>query len=90
MLFDPMERNVDPFLFPTGIRTMKKLVLTSAIHDKYVTMAQRQIIRTGPTPPSEDCGAAKTHRYNELGFTELSKQRFVITVPTDTQVPSPR
>ena len=38
MLFDPTERNVDPFPFPTGIRTMKKLVLTSAIHDKYVTM----------------------------------------------------
>ena len=40
MLFDPTERNVDPFLFPTRIRTMKKLVLTSAIHDKNVTMAE--------------------------------------------------
>ena len=63
MLFDPTERNVDPFLFPTRIRTMKKLVLTSAIHDKYVTMAETAqvsfIIRTGPTPPSEDCVAAK-------------------------------
>ena len=27
MLFDPTERNVHPFLFPTRIRTMKKLVL---------------------------------------------------------------
>ena len=65
MLFDPTERNVDPFLFPTRIRTMKKLVLTWAIHDKYVTMAETAqvsfIIRTGPTLPSEDCGAAKTH-----------------------------
>ena len=56
MLFDPTERNVDPFLFPTR----KKLVLTSAIHDKYVTMAETAqvslIIRTGPTLPSEDCG----------------------------------
>ena len=65
MLFDPTERNVDPFLFPTGIRTMKKLVLASAIHDKNVTVAKTAqvafIIRTGLTPPSEDCGAAKTH-----------------------------
>ena len=40
MLFDPTERNVDPFLFPARVRTMKKLVLTSAIHDKNVTMAE--------------------------------------------------
>ena len=93
MLFDPTERNVDPFPFPTGIRTMKKLVLTSAIHDKYVTMAETAqvslIIRTGPTPPSEDCGATKTHRNDELGITVVSKQRFVITVSTNTRSPSP-
>ena len=40
MLLDPTERNVDPFLFPTGIRTMKKLVLTSSIHDKNVHHGQ--------------------------------------------------
>ena len=40
MLFDPTERKIDPFLFPTGIRTMKKIVLTLAIHDKNVTMAK--------------------------------------------------
>ena len=78
MLFDPTERNVDQFLFPTGIRTMKKLVLTSAIHDKYVTMAETAqvslIIRTGPTPPSEDCGATKTHRNDELGITVLQTE----------------
>ena len=34
MLFDPTDRNVDPFLFPTGIRTMKELVLVLAIHDR--------------------------------------------------------
>ena len=93
MLFDPRERNVNPFLFPTRIPTMKKLVLTLAIHDKNVTMVKPAqvsfIIRTGPTPPSEDCGAAKTHRNDELGFTGLSKQRFVITVPTNTRVSSP-
>ena len=86
------ERNVDPFLFPTRIRTMKKLVLTSAIHDKYVTMAETAqvsfIIRTGPTPSSEDCGATKTHRNDELGFTELSKQKFVIAMPPNTRIPS--
>ena len=93
MLFDPTERNVYPFLFPTGIRTMKKLVLTSAIHDKNVTMAETAqvslIIRTGPTPPSEDCGATKTHRNDELGITVLSKQRFAIAVPSYARVPSP-
>ena len=40
MLFDPTERNVDPFLFPTAIRTMKKLVLALTIHDKNATMAK--------------------------------------------------
>ena len=61
-----------------GIRTMKKLVLTSAIHDKNVTMAKPAqvslIIRTGPTPPSEDCAAAKTHRNNELVWHHLTLQ----------------
>ena len=33
MLFDPTERNVNPLLFQTGIRTVKELVLTLAIHD---------------------------------------------------------
>ena len=40
MLFDPTERDVNPFLIRTWTRTMQKLVLTSAIHDKYVTMAE--------------------------------------------------
>ena len=93
MLFDTTERNVNPFLFQTRIRTMKKLVLALTIHDKDVTMAKTPqvsfIIRTGLTPPFEDCGAAKTHRNNELGLTALSKQRFVIAVPTHTRFPSP-
>ena len=55
MLFDPPERNVYPFLFPTGICTMKKLVLTLAIHDKDVTMekaAQVGFICLDKTDPS--------------------------------------
>ena len=31
MLFDPPERNVNPFLFPDRVRTMKKLVLTPSM-----------------------------------------------------------
>ena len=65
MLFDPTERNVYPFLFPTMIRTMKKLVLALAIHDKNVTMTTPAqvgfIIGTRLTLPFEDCRAAKTH-----------------------------
>ena len=72
---------------------MKKLVLTLAIHDKNVTMAKPTqvsfIIRTGLTPPPEDCRATKTHRNNELGITTFSKQRFVIAVPTHARSPSP-
>ena len=93
MLFDPTERNVNPCLIETRARAMKELVLALAIHDKDVTMAETAqvslIIRTGPTPPSEDCGGTMTHRNDELGITELSKQRFVISVPTHTRVPSP-
>ena len=65
MLFDQPERNVYPFLFPTGIRSMKELVLTLAIHDKNVTMAETArvafISRTVLTPPSENCEVTKTH-----------------------------
>ena len=32
MLFDPTERNVDPFVCPTRIRTMQELTLALAIH----------------------------------------------------------
>ena len=40
MLFDPTERNVNPILFPSRARPMKKLVLALAIHDKKVTMVK--------------------------------------------------
>ena len=64
MLFDPTERNVNPILFPTRARPMKKLFLALTIHDKYVTMvkpARALIGRTGLTPPPEKCEATKTH-----------------------------
>ena len=65
MLFDPTERNVDPFLFPARIRTKKELVLALAIHDKDVTMAKPTqvafIIRTEPTPPFEERLGPKTY-----------------------------
>ena len=34
MLVHPTERNVNPFMFQTGICTVKKLVLALTIHDK--------------------------------------------------------
>ena len=93
MLFDPTERNVDPFLFPTRIRTMQELVLALAIHDWNVTMAKAaqvsSIIWTGLTSPSEDRRASKTHRNNEFGITAPPKQRFVIAMLTNKRAPSP-
>ena len=93
MLFDPTERNVNPFLFLARVRPMKELILTLAIHDKNVTMVKAAkvsfIVRTGLTPPSEKRRAAKTHGNNELGITTFSKQRFVIAMPTNTRIPSP-
>ena len=40
MLFDPTERDVNPFLIRTGIRTMTELILALTIDDKGVTMAK--------------------------------------------------
>ena len=65
MLFDPTERNVNPFLFPARVRPMKELVLALTIHDKNVTMAKPARAtftrRTGLTPPPEICKGTKTH-----------------------------
>ena len=48
---NPVERNVNPLPFQTGIRTVKELVLTLAIHDKNVTMTKTAranfTVRTG-------------------------------------------
>ena len=40
MLFDPTERDVNPFLIRTGIRTMMELILALTIHDQDVTMVK--------------------------------------------------
>ena len=46
MLIDPPERDVNPFLIRTGIRTMTELVLTLTIHDKDVTMVKPARVST--------------------------------------------
>ena len=65
MPLDPTERNVNPLLFQTGIRTVKKLVLTLAIHDKNVTMANTAranfTVPTGLALPFERCLRPETH-----------------------------
>ena len=65
MLFDPTERNINPFLFPARVHPMKELVQALAIHDKNVTIAKTAqvpfIIRTGLTPPPEKWKVTKTH-----------------------------
>ena len=37
---EPTERNVNPFLFQTGIRAVKKLVLALTIHDENITKVE--------------------------------------------------
>ena len=65
MLFDPTERDVNPFLIRTGIRTMTELVLALTIHDKDVTMAKPArvtvIAGTGLTLPFEERPGPKAH-----------------------------
>ena len=65
MLPDPTERNVNPLLFQTGIRAVKKLVLTLAIHGKNVTMAKVArasiTVQTGLALPSEERLGSKAH-----------------------------
>ena len=93
MLLDPTERKINPLLFQTRIRTVKKLVLASAIHDKNVTMAKTALasftVRTGLAHPFEDCRAAETHRNTELRIPTLSKQRLTIAVPSYPRCPFP-
>ena len=87
MLFDPPERNVNPLLFQTGIRTVQKLVLTLDIHDKNVTMAKTaqasSTVRTGLALPFEERLGPKAHRNNELCFPALPKQKLTIAVTCD-------
>ena len=65
MLLDPTERDVNPFLIRTGIRTMTELVLAVAIHDKDITMAKPArvtlIAWTGLTFPFEERLGPKAH-----------------------------
>ena len=70
MPLDPTERNVNPFLFQTRVRTVKKLVLTLAINDKNATMAKTAqasfTVPTGLALPFEERLGAKAHRDDEL------------------------
>ena len=70
MLPDPTERNVNPFLFQTVIRTLKKLVLALTIHDENVTMAKPVpasiTVQTWLAVPFEERVGPKAHRHNEL------------------------
>ena len=65
MLFDPTERDVNPFLVRTRIRTMTELILALTIHDKNVTMAKPALVTviawTGLTFPFEKRLSPKTH-----------------------------
>ena len=65
MLFHRTERDVNPFLIRTGIRTMTELILALTIHDKDVTMAKRApvtvIVWTGLTLPFEKRLGPKAH-----------------------------
>ena len=91
MLPDPTERDVNPLLFRTGIRTVKKLVLTFTIHDQKVTMikpARANItIRTGLALPFEKRPLPKTHRHNELRLSTLPKKWLIIAVPSCVRCP---
>ena len=93
MLLDPTERNVNPFPFQTGIRTVKKLVLTLTIHDENVTIAKPArasiTVRTGLAFPLQECMGPNSHRHDELRLPTPSKQRLIIAVPPHPRVPSP-
>ena len=92
MLFDPTERNVNPLPLQTGIRTVKKLVLTVAIHDKNVTMAKIAragfTVRTGLALQFEERPGTETHRHDKIRIPTLSKQRLIIAVPSYPRIPS--
>ena len=74
MLPDPTERNVNPLLFQARVRTVKKLVLTLAIHDKNVTMAKTAhvsfTVRTRLALPFEECSGAEAYRHKKKRTTD--------------------
>ena len=90
MMPDPTERNIDPLLFQTEIRTAKKLVLTLAIHDKNVTMAKVARVNitvwTGLALPFEERRGPKTHRDNELRAPISPKQRLIIAARVQSPI----
>ena len=57
-MFDPTGRNVDPFLFPATVGTMKELVLALTIHDQKITMIKPApasiTVRVGLAIPFEE------------------------------------
>ena len=65
MLFDPTERNVNPFLLQARIRTMNELVLALTIHDQEITMVKPArisfTVRTGLALPLEARPSTETH-----------------------------
>ena len=81
MLFDPTERNVDEETCPDIGHPWQECHhgrdSTSVPH--HPCPDRRLHMKTAELPRLTD----------ELGITVLSKQRFVITVPTNTRVPSP-
>ena len=79
MLFDPTERNVNPFLFQTRIRIMKKLMKKLICHHG----------RTGLALPLKSAVAPKLTETMSFRLSTLPKQRLIIAKPTNTRVPSP-
>ena len=93
MPLDPKERNVNPLLVQTGIRTVKRLVLTLAIHDKNVTLAKTAqvsfTVRTGRALAIEDSLGAEAYRHIKLCLPTPSKQWLIIAMPSFTRIPFP-
>ena len=92
MSLDPTERNENPFLFRTGIRTVQKLVLALAIHDQKITIVKPARAsftdRTGLALPFQGPTGTKAHRNNELRLSTPPKQRLIIAMPPYTRAPS--
>ena len=67
MPLDPTERNVDPFLFQTGIRTVRKLVLALTIDAEDITKVKRArascTVQAGLALPFEERTGTKAHDY---------------------------
>ena len=93
MLPDPTERNVNPLLFQARVRTVQKLVLTLAIHDKNVTMAKTAHVSftvwTGLAFPFEECSGAEAYRHKKKTHHRPPKQWLIIAMPSCTRIPSP-